>query len=239
MLDIQRLEKRWKLYKFKSYLKHLIAFLVLCFLLVLIGLSLKTTNKIENEIVKPIKIDSKVVQKPKIKKLEPLKEKPIIVEEKLVITPSFEFLTKIENEKTVAKKIVLKNKSTQKEVLPKKEKPPTVTTEKRLINIKREDSYKNIADVIKRFKKNNNPALSLFVAKKYYELGEYNKSYNYALVTNNINNKIESSWLIFAKSLVKLNKKDKAVKILKDYIKTSHSNSAKILLEDIEKGRLR
>ena len=128
----------------------------------------------------------------------------------------------------------IKEKKIPKKVIPKIVKPV-----KKSIIIKRENNYKDIAEVIKRFNKNNNPALSLFVAKKYYEIGEYKKSYNYALITNNINDKIESSWIIFAKSLVKLKKIKKAKKILKEYIKNSHSNKAKILLEDIEKGRLK
>lgn len=106
------------------------------------------------------------------------------------------------------------------------------------INIKRQDTQKDIQDVIKRFKKSNNPALSLFIAKKYYELEDFNKAYNYALITNGINNNIEDSWLIFAKSLVKLNKKSKAVETLKKYIGHSDSYRAKILLENIKSGKL-
>ena len=105
------------------------------------------------------------------------------------------------------------------------------------ISIKRRNTKDDIAEIIKRFKKNNNPALSLFVAKKYYELGDYQQSYNYALITNNINSDIEQSWIIFAKSLVKLNEKEMAIKTLKSYIKSSHSNSAQILLEEITSGK--
>ena len=107
------------------------------------------------------------------------------------------------------------------------------------IQIKRRNTKEDIAQIIKRFKKNNNPALSLFIAKKYYELGEYHQSYNYALITNNINSEIEQSWIVFAKSLVKLNEKEMAMKTLKSYIKNSHSNSAQILLEEITSGKFR
>ena len=88
------------------------------------------------------------------------------------------------------------------------------TEQESSISIVRQTSQNEINEVVKRFNKNNNPALSLFIAKKYYELGEYRKAYNYALKTNNINNHIEASWIIFAKSLVKLNEKDMAVKTL-------------------------
>ena len=107
------------------------------------------------------------------------------------------------------------------------------------INIVRQNTQEDIEHVIQRFKKNNNPALSLFVAKKYYELGQYRQSYNYSLITNQLNNNIEASWIIFTKSLVKLDEKDMAIKTLKQYIEHSHSNQAKILLDEITSGKFK
>ena len=105
------------------------------------------------------------------------------------------------------------------------------------INIQRKSAYEDISDVIRRFKKNNNPALSLFIAKKYYELGDYRNAYNYALITNEINREIESSWIIFAKSLVKIGKKNMAIQTLQEYVKESHSDTARILLDEIRSGK--
>jgi len=107
------------------------------------------------------------------------------------------------------------------------------------ITINRRNIVDDIQHIIKRFKKNNNPALSLFVAKKYYELGDYHKAYNYALITNQINSEIDASWIVFAKSLVKLNEKNMAIKTLKEYIKSSHSSSAQILLDEIVSGKFK
>jgi len=116
----------------------------------------------------------------------------------------------------------------------------TIEEEKpKKISIQRRDASDDIRHIIKRFKKNNNPALSLFIAKKYYELGEYHKAYNYALITNEIDRDIDASWIIFAKSLVKLNQKEMAIKTLKQYIETSHSSSAKILLDEILSGKFK
>jgi len=116
----------------------------------------------------------------------------------------------------------------------------TVVEEKpKKISIQRRDSTDDIRHIIKRFKKNNNPALSLFIAKKYYELGEYHKAYNYALITNEINSDIDASWIVFTKSLVKLNQKDMAIQTLKQYIEDSHSSSAKILLDEIISGKFK
>lgn len=105
--------------------------------------------------------------------------------------------------------------------------------------IKREDDMKDIQDVIKRFKKNKNPALSLFVAKRYYRIGNYQQAYNYALMTNELNSNIEDSWLIFAKSLYKLDQKEMAIKTLKTYYDDSGSVKAKITLDQMQKGTLK
>ena len=107
------------------------------------------------------------------------------------------------------------------------------------MTIQRRDTSDDIRHIIKRFKKNNNPALSLFIAKKYYELGEYHKAYNYALITNEIDREIDASWIVFAKSLVKLNQKEMAIKTLTQYIENSHSSSAKILLDEILSGKFK
>ena len=120
-----------------------------------------------------------------------------------------------------------------------KKEPAEKSYKRQVITIERRDSQNDIKEIIGRFKKNNNPALSLFVAKKYYELGNYEQAYNYALITNGINNDIEESWLVFAKSLVKLNRKEMAIKTLKEYIKYSHSGNARILLNDIESGKFK
>ncbi|MEJ2501690.1 MAG: hypothetical protein P8Y65_11360 [Campylobacterales bacterium] len=42
--------------------------------------------------------------------------------------------------------------------------------------IQRENDMKDIQDVIARFKKNKNPVLSLFVAKRYYQIGNFHQN---------------------------------------------------------------
>ncbi|SFV50076.1 Transformation system protein [hydrothermal vent metagenome] len=112
--------------------------------------------------------------------------------------------------------------------------------EKEKIKIKvSKTSKKDLEEIIKRFKKSNNPILGVFIAKKYYQMQKYRKSYNYALLTNQIDSSIEDSWIIFAKSLVKLGQKERAIKTLKAYIQNSQSNKAKILLNNIMTGKFR
>ncbi|MDF1878695.1 CDC27 family protein [Sulfurimonas sp. SAG-AH-194-C20] len=168
---------------------------------------------------------------------------------KIQLSPSLDFMKKMQN----SLQPYYSNSANRYNPLQKVEEPKTeivvqkeVITQsyipkpqKRSINIKRQNTQNDIYEIISRFKKNSNPALSLFVAKKYYELGDYEKAYNYALITNKINKNIESSWIVFTKSLVKLGKRDKAIATLKQYIKQSHSSGARILLDEIYAGNFK
>lgn len=113
---------------------------------------------------------------------------------------------------------------------------PSEEANENRLNITSNKSDSDLKDVIRRFKKNKNPALSLFIAKRYYAAGEYQKSYNYALMTNEIDKNIEESWIIFSKSLVKLGQHELAINTLKSYLKTTKSTAADVLLRKIESG---
>jgi tetratricopeptide (TPR) repeat protein len=171
---------------------------------------------------------------------------------KMVLKPSLSFMKEMqsntlpyyENKQDIPNKSVeapVEDRNTIKldEIRKIQTEPETLEVEKNTIVIDRQNSSDDIQHVIKRFKVNNSPALSLFIAKKYYEMGDYHKSYNYALITNEINKNIEASWIVFAKSLVKLNEKEMAIKTLKTYYQHSSSNKAKILLDEIISGKFK
>jgi len=255
MLNINELEKRHAKYKLKSYLPYIIAsisivLIIIFFLNIIDFQDNKETNIIKDKIIKayPLK---------KIKNIDNNKTKKEI-QKKIIISPSFNFMNKIkqttaipyykkretiptkkikkENKKITKKRVILEDKI----VLIEKKAQPTLTIKKKsILKIKRNKQDDDIQHVIKRFKVNNKPALSLFVAKKYYQMGKYKKSYNYALITNQINSNIEASWIIFAKSLMKLNEQKMAIKTLKKYIDESHSSRAKILLDEIQSGKFK
>lgn len=265
MLNIVDLERRWLRYKIKSFLPYIIiGFSAIIIVVVLfIYLNHKDDSKIQkNEPVKQKVIEKQYTETVTAKPIKESKDVPIIykhIDKKadikpLTIKPSLNFINDIEtNEKRVIKKeqIVKEPKKVKtpkkikrekvvspkiEEVIPAKE-PIIEEPKKSDIVIQKKDTQNDIYEIIKRFKKNHNPALSLFVAKKYYEMGYYHQSYNYALVTNELNSEIEDSWIIFSKSLVKLGEKEKAIKILKRYIINSHSSNAQILLNDIRSGK--
>ncbi|MDK9694698.1 MAG: hypothetical protein OEL19_10740 [Sulfurimonas sp.] len=158
--------------------------------------------------------------------------------EKVTITE--EIVTIVQEEKKPSTVPEEKKEESVKPTIKEKVESTTQKEEKKgSISIAHRDEQRDIEDVIKRFNVSHNPALSLFVAKKYYQLGNYEQAYNYALATNDINNNIEESWIIFAKSLVKLNKKAMAVETLKKYISHSGSSQARQLLDEINSGKFK
>jgi hypothetical protein len=202
------------------------------------------------------KIQPKPVAKESIELQPIIQKKPEVIQhnnmQKNTLAPSLDFMAKLQGDTlpyfdTSSQDRV--NQSTTKvtpthtEVQKIQKKVVTAPIQpivkKSSIQIDRQNTHDDINQVIKRFKKNNNPALSLFIAKKYYQLGEYHQSYNYSLMTNEIDNDIEASWIIFAKSLVKLNEKSMAVETLNKYISHSNSHRAKILLDNISSGKFK
>ncbi len=257
MLNINELESRWLRYKVKSLLPFLIIFLIILISFYLIFNVYFMNSPSQKEIVKIIPKEEKVTQNIqekiilKTKNPIPVLKKEVLKKEKIIIKPSLSFIENMRmNSPQYYDNEQLKNKKSKPKIKNKKNptevrKVPIAQTVKveivaeSLVNIKRENTQDDIQHVVKRFKKSNNPALSLFIAKKYYELKDYNQAYNYALITNGINKEIEESWIIFSKSLVKLGKKDRAIKILNSYIQNTHSQRAKLLLDNIKSGKVK
>ncbi len=261
MLNVNELESRWLKYKIKAYVPYVTITIGLAIISVVIY-SVYGDMRVIKEVIniKAIEIEDKVVKVAKPIKVEQKIERKIerkieknLKKKKIILAPSFDFINEIKHSAIPSYNNIQASVKSRKIVKPKpkprieqKLKPKLKLKieqkeikESNRVKIKKQNTQKDISHIIKRFKKNSNPALSLFVAKKYYELGNYSKSYEYALITNGINNDIEASWIIFAKSLVKLKKKDSAIKILKSYIKYSHSSQAQILLEEITSGEFR
>jgi len=177
-------------------------------------------------------------------------------DDKVVLKPSLDFMKKIQESSdgyyrntpeeetfntsyaTAANPPKVKQKPTAKQTVATEdvEVEEKAVPSKKIV-IAKQTSLQDIRDAETRFQKNNSPALSLFLAKQYYALEDYSKSYNYALVTNQLDKEIEDSWLIFSRSLVKLGKPELAKKALREYIKFSHSNNAELLLDDITTGK--
>jgi tetratricopeptide (TPR) repeat protein len=82
-----------------------------------------------------------------------------------------------------------------------------------------------------KFEQNKNPREALLIAKAYYSAGNYKNAEEWALKANNLDKKLDESWLIFAKSQEKLGKRKEALKILVAYYRTSKSIKVKALID--------
>ena len=237
MLNIPSLERRWLKYKLKHslpYIAFAITILILCVTILII---LKPNTAISTQSVK---------EKAALKTTS-IHESPMLLE------PSMQFVQslaapvpdivplnpiKIIPEIVIPKKLVSKIPITQsKPLLASPSVIPIVgASVKKTSTINRDTAAFDIHEIEERFQNNSNPHLGLYIARYHYDHGNYSEAYNYSLKTNAINNTIEESWLIFAKSMVKLGKTDQAKKTLQLYISQSNSDAAKSLLDSLEKG---
>lgn len=96
---------------------------------------------------------------------------------------------------------------------------------------------KNFINSLKeKFTKEKDPKIALFLSKYYYKKGDYKNSLRWAVRANELDSQNEESWIIFAKSSVKLGRKKDAIKALKTFISSHASFKARDLLNDIETG---
>jgi len=106
---------------------------------------------------------------------------------------------------------------------------PTKSKERKKINLR--GSSNNYMSIMKsKFQQNKNPREALLIAQAYYRAGNYKNSEKWALKANNLDKKLDESWLLFAKSQEKLGKRQEALKVLVAYYRTSKSPKAKALI---------
>lgn len=255
MLDIHNLEHRWLKYKIKSYLPH--AVFVFFTVLLLFTASVWVWPK---KTTSPHLSQSKT--KLPVQNLSAVTKKPAVPQnDTVILEPSMEFVQAL-NERERASEISSETPNVQtvksathvavplppppvpKELLLPESQPVAAKIQspqssKTMLSVNRNESPLDIVEVQQRFKESSNPTLGLFIARYYYDHGNYSEAYNYALKTNAINSHIDESWIIFSKSLVKLGKTDQAKKTLQLYISQSGSDTAKTLLDIIEKGNFK
>ncbi|HEY9190051.1 MAG TPA: CDC27 family protein [Sulfurovum sp.] len=92
-------------------------------------------------------------------------------------------------------------------------------------------------DVENRFYKSEDINDALFLARTYYDSGNYKKAEQWALQANRLDESLEESLLLFVKSKVKLGNKNEGISILTSYLKRSNSEEAQKLLYQIENDK--
>jgi tetratricopeptide (TPR) repeat protein len=119
-------------------------------------------------------------------------------------------------------KIAVKNENISKKKL-------SVTTTKKGV----------LKKLIKKFNTKNSYYLAIMIAKEYYSRKRYKESLKWALKANEIDNKKEESWVLFAKSSAKIGKREDAITVLKAFLKNNSSQKAEMLLEEITNGEFK
>ena len=252
MLDIKKLERRWLKYKLKSFLPYIAV--VLLSVSLIIGTSLWISSEKTEE--KPTFQQKKVLLS-----INTAKSSISVAENNVtLIEPSMEFVQSFQNTQLTTENTIQASHSASSDnklvqpspktslpisktiTMPEYSPPPATlpslskTNSNKSLSINRDESKLDIITLERRFKETSNANLGLFIARYYYDRGDYNEAYNYALKTNNVNDRIDESWIIFSKSLVKLGRADQAKKTLQVYISQSSSDNAKVLLDMIENG---
>ena len=251
MYDIKPLEEEWKQYqknKKKPFIIWTIAFLLVCFLVVLLVkykhlnfpqflpdnsmhkldkyVSDKDTNVLINKEISVLEVR----EKKNIMKIKP----PVKLSVESTDTSAMPTLPVVNDipvfdESPVKSKIIVSNAPQVKRV--KKDIP----RKKMHLNIIKSSTVSAYKDVESRFYQSHDTDDSLFLAKSYYRKGNYKKSEYWSLQTNKINSNIEESWMIFVKSKIKLGDKNQAIRILTNYAKKSNSSAAWNLLLKLKK----
>ncbi|WP_149703048.1 CDC27 family protein [Campylobacter concisus] len=89
-----------------------------------------------------------------------------------------------------------------------------------------------------QFLKTNNPTIALELARLNFRNNNFKEAIKWSLAANDIDNSLEESWIIFAKSKYKLKQSDDAVKALMEYNKNLNKASINELINKIKSGTL-
>ncbi len=253
MYDVEGLEKKWKRYKTKQRTPWIVSAVLIVLIIAAIVFRadfsemVSKYSKDDNSSVKSEEIVPKSKPlKPYVPTMVPKSESNQSVQEITPVKSSEESNKSVEKKKIPPmsievsdmkeepvrehKRKYLKIEVTERYPAKKKQteksKKPTKKKKKRTIK-----------SVEKNFSSSRSYYDSLYLARAYYKKGNYPKAQKWALVTNDLNSKLEESWLIFAKSKVKMGERREAEQILSAYIGKTNSTKAKALLQKIRKGK--
>jgi len=235
MINIKELERRWLKYKTKSFL--LVGSIASIFGGLIYGgyyilFKLNFDQKSHIKVVTPKDINSSTTKT----------KDSIEREEELFLTPIIPIVEERDDKKIRADRgIKIKRVRHTTEGLthrPPKPKPTHLkvsSSHKSKQKLEIKISSKNYMQIMKqKFAKNKNPRDAILIAKAYFNIGNYEKSKEWALRANSLDRYLEESWIIFAKSKQMLGQRDEALNILITYYKRSRSKRVKELIEKIK-----
>ena len=246
MNEFFELEKKCKKLKRKKFIKNLfltfITLIILCggyYLFTLFNTKPLQKSKpiitlhkkvIEQNITKKIKIKQNITKEQNITKKIVIPKK-VIKKEELNVTKC-QIIIKKQIEKT-PKKVPVPvididiNFSNIKNIENKTQPKQKKIVEKK-VEVVKEKKKSLIKDETITFKK------AYILAKSYYDSEDYVSSMKWCKIASKINNKDERIWELYALNLENTNQKEKAIKVLKTYLKYKKSLRLKYLLQRLE-----
>lgn len=248
MYDVKALEEQWKQYNKNKKKPYYAAFAAIAILLIFVSTymlkqdifstssTIAPTVKVESSSDEKsvVLLDSPIAMVQDKEKIESIKptvkvalESPMI--EDVPTLPIVDDIPILDVKPKIAK-------HKPKMVISKKQAVIKKPRKKMHLDIVESSSVSAYKDVERRFYQSHDTDDSLFLAKSYFRKGHYSKSEFWALQTNKVNSNIEESWIIFAKSKVKLGRRNEAIRILTNYVKRSHSSAANNLLNVLKKN---
>ena len=112
--------------------------------------------------------------------------------------------------------------------------PPSLDEVKPKGMIKIETKEMNSIEYLKeKYEKTHSIVYALMLSEEYYLTKNYQESNKWAIISNNLDAENEKSWILFAKTKVKLGRKDDAITALKAYVKNNKSQAAQALLNQL------
>lgn len=176
----------------------------------------------EQNITKKIVIPKKVIKKEELNvtKCQIIIKKQIEKTPKKVPVPVIDIDINFSNIKNIENKTQPKQKKIVEKKEPKKEE--------KKVEVVKEKKKSLIKDETITFKK------AYILAKSYYDSEDYVSSMKWCKIASKINNKDERIWELYALNLENTNQKEKAIKVLKTYLKYKKSLRLKYLLQRLE-----
>ena len=224
MNDFLDLEKKCKTLRKKRILKYSGGAVGVVVMSVMAMMFLKTPTT-QKTIEKPKKIE-KNVTKAVVKKVEKKPEKILPKPKPTVVPPMMEVefdLNKIDS-KNIEKKLNKKHhKTNHKNTNHKKHKVEHKKT------IHKKETKNTLINETITFDK------ALYLAKDAFNKHKYNESIKWCKIASKLNNDSAEIWRLYALNLVRLHKKDKAILVLRTYLKYKQSIKIKHLLKRLEK----
>jgi len=240
MYEIEQLEKQWSSYN-KKRKRPLFIALFLCVVVVAMAVAVSLNDRLRHTLkqmfnddlhVQVSLVENHLAQEEENVSMNKKDEKPV----KIAEVPKMVIEMKPNPYDIASKEPVLE--AVESLSAPEKTDsslPIEGAADKKIhLDILETSSVTAYKDVESRFYQTHDIDDALFLAKSYFNRGEYKKAEYWALQTNKVDSNIEESWLLFAYAKAKLGQKQEAIKVLNAYIAKTNSIEAKRLLEQIK-----